>query len=131
MCCLTFVRLTYSRLLQQFDTANDRMILFIVVSLPDLSIYSLFSDIATIAIASSHKKYAKVWPFINQKDAEKQTFQSLLTTVMYYILVSLKSTENSEAVSQNQEEPISPVLAALHWFPVTFKIGFYGPHKHC
>ena len=83
------------------------------------------------------KNIAKVLPFINQKDAEKLIHAFISSRLDYCnaILTGLpkKTTERLQLIQNSaarlltrtkRREHISPVLAALHWLPVTFRIDF-------
>ena len=83
------------------------------------------------------RNIAKVRPFINQNDAEKliHVFISIRLDYCNVLFTGLpkKTTERLQLIQNsaarlltktNRREHISPVLATLHWLPVTFRIDF-------
>ena len=83
------------------------------------------------------KNIAKVRPFINQRDTEKLIHAFISSRLDYCnaLLTGLpKKTTNRLQLIQNsaarlltrtkRREHITPVLATLHWLPVTFRIDF-------
>ena len=83
------------------------------------------------------RNIAKVRPFINQKDAEKLVHAFISSRLDYcnalFTGLPKKNTERLQLIQNSaarlltrtkKREHISPVLAALHWLPVTFRIDF-------
>lgn len=83
------------------------------------------------------RNIAKVRPFINQNDAEKLIHafissrldycNSLFTGLPKKTIERLQLIQNSAArllTKTKRRKHISPVLAILHWLPVTFRIDF-------
>lgn len=83
------------------------------------------------------RNIAKVRPFINQKDAEKLIHAFISSRLDYCnaLLTGLpkKTTERLQLIQNSaarlltrtkRRDHISPILATLHWLPVTFRIDF-------
>jgi hypothetical protein len=83
------------------------------------------------------RNIAKVRPFINQNDAEKLTHAFISSRLDYcnslFADLPKKTTERLQLIQNSaarlltktkRREHISPVLATLHWLPVTFRIDF-------
>ena len=83
------------------------------------------------------RNIAKVRPFINQNDAEKLIHAFISSRLDYcnalFTGLPKKTTERLQLIQNSaarlltktkRREHISPVLATLHWLPVTFRIDF-------
>ena len=83
------------------------------------------------------RNIAKVRPFINQNDAEKLIHAFISSRLDYcnslFAGLPKKTTERLQLIQNSaarlltktkRREHISPVLATLHWLPVTFRIDF-------
>ena len=83
------------------------------------------------------RNIAKVRPFINQNDAEKCVHAFISSRLDYcnalFTGLPKKSIERLQLIQNaaarlltktKKREHISPVLASLHWLPVTFRIDF-------
>ena len=101
-------------------------------------IYILTPTLTVIKTAFFHlRNIAKVRPFINQNDAEKLIHAFISSRLDYcnslFAGLPKKTTERLQLIQNSaarlltktkRREHISPVLASLHWLPVTFRIDF-------
>ena len=83
------------------------------------------------------RNIAKVWPFLNQNDAEKLIHAFISSRLDYcnalFTGLPKKTTDRLQLIQNSaarlltntkKREHISPVLATLHWLPVIYRIYF-------